>query len=326
MEIRQLRSFQTVANILSFNQAAVKLHYSQSNISAQIQALEEELGVQLFDRLGRRVQLTETGEQLLQYANKILDLVEETHSEVAGGKDPQGSMTIRIPETLGVHRLPPVIKEFHCRFPKVQLNFITCAHEGLEKDLRKGLIDLAFVLTESIRSVDLTAENVGFESVVIIASPDHRLAAKRTVHTRDLAGETILFSKVDCSYRKIFEQIMGQEEINQFSRLEFHSVEVLKRCVIAGVGITVLPEIAVAEEVAQKRLAILPWSEGKIDVAVLLIRYRDRWMSPTMKAFMEVTKKVMSPARIGRIPDAAEPHKIPAKTVGKMPTAKGGKN
>jgi len=315
MEIRQLRSFQTVANLLSFNKAAVKLHYSQSNISAQIQALEEELGVQLFDRLGRRVQLTGTGEQLLQYANKIMDLVEETRSEIAEEKEPQGSLTIRIPETFGVHRLPPVMKEFHSRFPKVQLNFITCAHEGLEKDLRKGLIDLAFLLAESIHTGDLRAETVGFESVVLIASPDHPLAGKRTVHTRDLAGETILFSKVDCSYRKIFEQILEQEEINRFHRLELYSVEAIKRIVMAGVGIAALPEIAVIEEAAQKRLAILPWSEGKIDVAILMICYRDRWISPTMKAFMEVTKKVMTQAFRQGNPATSEKVTIPAKTL-----------
>jgi DNA-binding transcriptional LysR family regulator len=294
MEIRQLKAFRTVADLLSFNKAAGRLHYAQSSISAQIQALEDDLGVRLFDRLGRRVLLTETGAQLLQYANKILDLVDETHSEVAGGKEPEGSLTIRIPETFGVHRLPIVIKEFHSRFPKVQLNFITCAHEGLEKDLRKGLTDLAFLLAESIQALDLVAETVGFESVVLVAGPNHPLAAKRAVHTRDLAGETILLSKVDCSYRKIFERILEEEEVSRFGRLEFYSIEAIKRSVMAGVGVTILPEIAVAEEAAQKKLAVLPWSEGKIEVAVLMVWSRDRWISPTLKAFMEVTKKVLA--------------------------------
>jgi DNA-binding transcriptional LysR family regulator len=179
---------------------------------------------------------------------------------------------------------------------------MTCAHEGLEKDLRKGLIDLAFLLAESIQTADLEAETVGFESVAIIAGPNHPLTKKRIVHTRDLAGETILLSKVDCSYRKIFEQILEEEEIHQYNRLEFYSVEAIKRSIMAGVGITILPEIAVAEEVARKRLVILPWSEGKIDVATLMIWYRDRWISPTMKAFMEVTKKVMAQADMSHAP------------------------
>jgi DNA-binding transcriptional LysR family regulator len=306
MEIRQLRSFQTVANLLSFNKAADRLNYAQSSISAQIQALEEELKVQLFDRLGRRVLLTEAGTQLLEYANKILDLVAESHSEMAAAKEPLGSLTIRIPETFGVQRLPAVIKEFHSRCPKVRLNFITCAHEGLDKDLRKGLTDLAFLLTESFQAADLMMETVGFESVVLVAGPDHRLAAQEAVATRELAGETILLSKVDCSYRKSFERLLHEEGIGKLIRLEFHSVEVLKRHIMAGVGITVLPEIAVAAEVAAGSLVILPWSENPIEVALLMVWYRDRWLSPTLRAFMEVTKLVMpavsEPASLGEIP------------------------
>jgi len=296
MEIRQLKSFQTVANLLSFNKAAGQLHYAQSSISAQIQALEEELGVQLLDRLGRKIQLTDMGMQLLQYTGKILDLVDETHSEVAGDKEPRGALTIRIPETFGAHRLPAVVKYFHSQYPKVRLNFTTCAFEGLEKDLRKGITDLAFLLAESISASDLLVETVGFESIVLVSGPHHPLAAKKSVHTRDLAGATILLSKVDCSYRRIFEQILDQEEVRQSNRLEFFSVETIKRCVMTGVGISVLPEVAVAEEVARKKLVILPWSEGKIDVAVLMIWYQDRWISPTLKAFMEATRKVMARA------------------------------
>lgn len=293
MEIRQLKSFKTVANFLSFNKAAGQLNYAQSSISAQIQALEEDLGVQLFDRLGKRVQLTETGTLLLQYANKILDLIDETQSAVTGDTEPVGSLTVRIPETFGIHRLPAVLKAFHSRFPKVQLNFITCALEGLAKDLRKGVTDLAFLLAEGISAPDLDVETLGFESLVLVAGPDHPLSAKRSVHTRDLAGTTILLSRVDCSYRKIFEQILKNEEVDRFNKFEFNSVEVIKSSVMAGFGVTVLPEIAVADEVRRKKLVILPWSEGGIEVAILMIWFRDRWISPTLQAFMDVIRKVV---------------------------------
>jgi DNA-binding transcriptional LysR family regulator len=293
MEIRQLRSFQAVANLLSFNKAADKLHYAQSSISAQIHLLEEELGTQLFERLGKKVQLTETGTQLLHYADKILDLVKETEAELIGDKEPVGSLTIRIPESFGVCRLPEIIRDFHTGFPRVKLNFITCAHEDLSKDLRKGVIDLAFLLTESVSAADLLVETLGFEEVVLVASPAHPLAGKRKVHTRDLAGATILLSKVDCSYRKIFERILDQEKVTSLNILEFYSVEVIKRSLMANVGVTVLPKVAVAEQVSRKRLVILPWSEDKIEVALLMIRYREKWLSPTLKAFMEVTKKVL---------------------------------
>jgi len=293
MEIRQLRTFRTVASLLSFNRAAEQLHYAQSSISAQIQALEEELDVQLFDRLGRRILLTEAGRCLLQYADKILDLAEETRAEVTGAREPQGSLTIRIPESFGVHRLPPVIKQFRSRFPKVRLRFTTCAHEGLQKDLRKGVTDLAFLLAESIQAADLGVEALGFETLVIVACPGHPLTSRQMVHTRDLAGEVLLLSKVDCSYRRLFEQILDQKKVRLDPMMEFNSVEAIKRCVMEGVGITMLPEIAVERDMAQGRLAAVNWAEGKLEVATLMIWYKERWLSPALSAFMDVARTVL---------------------------------
>ena len=294
MEIRHLKSFRTVAKLLSFNRAAEQLHYAQSSVSAQIQALEEELDVRLFDRLGKRILLTEAGERLLEYASKILDLAEETLAEIADTKQPRGALTIRVPETFGVHRLPPVIKQFRERFSNIRLHFSTCAYEGLEEDLRKGITDLAFLLAESIQAADLEVEALGFESIVMVAHPDHPLATESVVKTRDLGAETSLLSKVDCSYRRIFQQILDQEKVRTGATLEFNSVAAIKKCVMEGIGITILPEVTVSEDIAQGRLAELAWEQGKIEVATLMIWYKDRWLSPTLSAFMKLTREILS--------------------------------
>ena len=293
MEIRQLKTFKTVATLLSFTKAAENLNYAQSSISAQIQMLEEELDVKLFDRMGRRILLTDAGDRLLQYAVKILDLEEETRNEVSDTKQPQGSLTIRIPETFGVHRLPPVIKQFRNRFPKVRLNFITCAHEELQKDLRKGLTDLAFILAESIQAGDLITEALNVEPLVLVAHPDHPLCSEPVVHTSDLAGETILLSRVDCSYRRSFQWTLNQEKVHPGSLMEFNSVAVIKQCVMEGVGITILPKIAVAHDIAEGRLAALAWEEGELEVATLMIWYKEKWLSPALSSFMDITRETL---------------------------------
>lgn len=293
MEIRHLKTFATVAKLLSFNKAAGQLNYAQSSISAQIQALEEELGVLLFDRLGRRIVLTEAGQRLVPYAEKIIDLAEETLAEIGSGREPGGSLNIRIPESLGVHRLPPVINEFSNRFPKVRLNLTNCAHESLPKDLNKGFIDLAFLLTESFHSGDLEVEFLGSESIVLVACPGHRLAKEKTVRTRDLEDDILLLSTVDCSYRRLFEKLLKEQGIQLEATRIFHSVETLKRCVMRGAGITVLPEVSVTKEIEQGKLSRLAWEEGELEVAVLMIRSKGRWLSPTLNAFMEIARRVL---------------------------------
>jgi DNA-binding transcriptional LysR family regulator len=293
MEIRHLRTFLTVAGLLSFNKAAERLNYAQSSISSQIQALEEEFGVQLFDRMGRYILLTEAGERLIQYAEKIIDLADETRAEIGGEKEPRGSLIIRIPQSLGAYRLTPVLKEFHERFPTVGLHLTSCAHESVRKDLQKGGIDLAFLLTEFTYSADVEVEALGFESIILVASPAHRLAKKKRVRTRDLHGETVLLSKVDCSYRRQFERIMQEQGALPGSTPIFHSVESLKRCVIAGMGVTVLPEMAISDEIANGALVPLRWEEGQLEVAVLMIWNKGRWLSPTLEAFMETARRLL---------------------------------
>jgi DNA-binding transcriptional LysR family regulator len=100
MDFRQLMTFRLLATTLNFRQAAAALNYAQSTVSAQIQMLEEELGVSLFDRLGKRVIITDAGQRLVPYAEKLLVLAEETRTAVTGNGEPVGSLTISAPETL----------------------------------------------------------------------------------------------------------------------------------------------------------------------------------------------------------------------------------
>lgn len=114
------------------------------------------------------------------------------------------------------------------------------------------------------------------------------------VNAGDLKGQTILFSTVDCSYRRSLELILGQQKIAYDSSVDFNSVAALKQCVMEGVGIAVLPEVSVAEDISHGRLKVLAWTEGKLEVANLMIWYKDRWLSPSLKAFMEVAKEILT--------------------------------
>ncbi len=294
MEIRHLKTFLTVARLLSFSKAADRLHYAQSSVSAQVRALEEELGVRLFDRLGRRILLTHAGDRLVSYAERITDLTEETRAEIGGAAPSEGSLTIRVPESLGVYRLPSVIYEFSKRFPGIRLNLISCASETLEKELRDGAIDLAFLLAESHQGASLAVEALGTENLVLVVAPGDPLARKKVVRTRDLAKETLLLSKVDCSYRRLFERILADEGIPLEATRTFHSVQFLKRCVMAGSGITILPEVAVSEDLERRALARLRWEEGDLQISILMIWCRARWVSPTLRAFIDITREELT--------------------------------
>jgi DNA-binding transcriptional LysR family regulator len=183
-----------------------------------------------------------------------------------------------------------VIRDFQRQCPEVRLRLTTCAHDGLKEDLRRGVTDLAFLLAEAVTTADLDAEALGFESVVLVAHPKHPLAAKRRVRTKDLAEHTFLFSSVDCSYLKSFRRILEEERVEIARSVELSSVAVLKECAAKGAGVTLLPESNVRQELAKRRLAVVPWSESPLEVAILMAWHRDRWVSPTLQSFMDLTR------------------------------------
>lgn len=293
MEFRQLKTFLMVAKRLSFYKAAQSLHYAQSSISAQILALEDELGVKLFDRLGRRILLTEAGEQLLPYAEKMVALAQESRSALLRPKTLKGALTIRVPETLAICHLPVILEQFSSKYPLVQLRFITCTHDKLAKDLRQGVTDLAFLLTDSISGAQLDIETLGFESLVLVARPDHPLVQQDRVTTQMLSKETLLLSQTDCSYRRIINKIFDQRKVNLRKILELNSLAAIKACVRRGLGLTIIPEISVSQELLEGKLAVVNWLETPLEAGLLMIWYSERWRSPTLAAFIDVCRSVL---------------------------------
>jgi DNA-binding transcriptional LysR family regulator len=259
MELRYLQTFKTLATELSFTRTAERLSYAQSSVTAQIQALEREFGVQLFERLGKQVRLTEAGVRLLRYADEILRLADEAHVAVRGDTEPRGTLTIGAIESLCTYRLAPVLMAFRSRYPEVDLVFRTGICADLRRQAVHGDLDLAFTLEEPVHDDRLVFEVLRQENILLLAHPEHRLLRKESVCPADLDGETLLVTEPGCSYRSILEQALGKAGIAN-PKIEFASVEAIKQCAMAGLGVTLLPEMAVKTELERGLLAALPWS------------------------------------------------------------------
>ena len=197
MEIRQLQTFRVVAEQLNFTKAARTLHLAQSSVSAQIKALEEDLGQPLFDRLGRRVLLTDAGRKLYDYARRMSDMTREIRSEFSADQYAQGALTIRVPETIASIYMPEVIRQFHRDHPRVGLDIINCSDEQLREELNSGRIDLAFLLAESVHLKSVSMKMLRTEPLILASAPDHPLAREKGITTPDLAGHTLLLPRTD---------------------------------------------------------------------------------------------------------------------------------
>lgn len=197
MEFRQLRTFRVVADRLNFTRAAEQLFLAQSSVSAQIQALEQELEVKLFDRIGRRVLLTDAGSKLYDYAKRIEGMTEEIRSEVAGDTYFRGSLTIRVPESLASVYMPAVIDPFHRQHPEVKLNLINCTDRQLREELNSGRIDLAFLIIDAVNFGEVNVKMLKTEPLVLVCGPGHPLAGSKRIQLSDLRSHTLLLPKTD---------------------------------------------------------------------------------------------------------------------------------
>jgi DNA-binding transcriptional LysR family regulator len=224
----------------------------------------------------------------------MLDIEEETLSEVSGRTQPQGSWSVRIPQSLGNYYLPEILSRFRTLYPKVGFDINSCAYHSLEHELKSGVTDVAFLLAESINAKDLQSEVLGIERLVIVAKPGHPLAGSLSMVIHDLEGEAIILPKHDCSYRMLFEQILTEERVKTASIIEMNTIEAIKQCVMKGIGVTIMPEISVREEIRAKKLIVLPWTEEMLETAVLMIRHKDKWISPVLQTFMSTAGEVVS--------------------------------
>ena len=197
MDLRQLNTFRIVAEQLNFTRTAELLHLAQSSVSAHIRGLEKELGIMLFDRIGKQVYLTDAGEKLYSYACKLDGMTDEIRSVVAGEKYLQGSLTIRMPETLANVYMPEVIEQYNRHYPDVRINFINCSDKELARELSTGRIDIALLLTDDLTMKDVNIEFLKTEQLVLCSSPEHPLAEKEFVQPTDLDNQLLLLPRTD---------------------------------------------------------------------------------------------------------------------------------
>ena len=304
MELRQVETFRAVARELSFSRAAAELGYVQSSVSAQVAALERELGVPLFDRLGRRIALTEAGMVMLDYSEKLLDLAREAGEAVTdagvGQGEITGSLSVSAPETLLTYRLPELLTVFHESYPQVRVSLKPTAVGRLvgstRRALEEGRVDVAFVLdVPSVGVEGLSAELLMEEEVSVVAPPAHTLAGSLRVDPSHLSGETVLLPEAPqsgCAYRGRFERQLAEGGVVPRETLEFQSIEAIKRCVSAGMGVTVLPSVAVMNELAAGDLSELGWREP-IRIGTLMAWNEARWASPALRAFLKTAREVL---------------------------------
>ena len=242
MELAELEIFRTVVAEGGVTRAAERLNRVQSNVTTRIKQLEESIGVPLFVRDRKRLVLTASGEALLDYAERILDLVQEAR-EVVSPQNPRGRLRIGSMESAAASRLPAPLAEFHQRWPEVRLELSTGPTDVLIAGVRAGKLDAALV-AGPIEDGALSATPLYKEELLLVTPRSHR----RVRSPEDVMLDTLIVFEQGCAYRRHAESwFAGQGRGGVPVRtLELASYHAILACVAAGAGVAVVPRSVIA--------------------------------------------------------------------------------
>ncbi|MER6847433.1 LysR family transcriptional regulator [Streptomyces flaveolus] len=276
MDTRLLQTFTTLARTGSFTGAATELRLSQSTVTVQIKSLEKALGARLFDRMPRGALLTDAGRRLVPLAEDVLDAQSRLLTAADGEGPVKGTVTVGAGETLCSAHLPQVIASLRRSHPRVEVHLRACGTDGAVDGLRAGVLDCALLLEEEVDHPDVIAERVAGQPLVLLAAPHHPLAGREApVSWPELAEADFFLHEQGCSYSDRLADRLRAVAGARPRLTRFGSIEAVRSCVAAGLGLTVLPWANAAPSLRDGTLAAVP-GPALPDVSVLLARHRRR--------------------------------------------------
>jgi LysR family transcriptional regulator, low CO2-responsive transcriptional regulator len=285
LNLHQLATFQVVAKHCSYVRAAEELHFSQPAVSAQIRQLEEALGVKLFDQIGRRTHLTQAGEQLYRYSQKIFSLIDETLETMEALRSPHyGRLSVGADTTVGTYVIPDLLGKFHKSYPEVEITLEVVNRSTLVDALLNNRVDLA-VMGRVPDEVPVVIEPFKPNELVLIASPMHRLAGRKNVPFEELAREHFLLREVGSGTRAALETVFQEEGLPLLVSMQVGNNSAIKQGVAAGLGIALISRAAIDMELETNRLTILDVEGFPIMRQWRIVHLKDKHLSATARAF-----------------------------------------
>jgi DNA-binding transcriptional LysR family regulator len=288
--IRQLQIFSVAATHLSFARAAEKLHLTHAAISLQIKQLEDVFGSLLFDRIGKRVFLTEAGEILLDHARQILQSLKDADESLLALKGLKGGRVAIAVTSTAEYFAPGLLAEFRKVQADVRVRLLVDNREEVSRLLIANEIDLA-IMGRPPADLEAEAVNIAPHPLVIIAGADHPLAGRSRIPVKDMALETMIVRESGSGTRSAMEEFFAQHAVKPRIGMEMGSNEAIKQAVVAGLGISFISQHTLGLELSSRRLAILKVEGTPVIRRWFLVRHKSKRLTPALGAFWDFVRE-----------------------------------
>ena len=286
MDLKNLNSFIEVAELGSFTRAAEKLGYSQPTISFQIHQLEEELNIQLFDRINHTIALTSQGQEVLTYAYQICRQVRELEAHVQQNHQIRGMVRVAMADSMCSWLMDGHFSALRREYPGVSLQITTASTEEMLHLLDQNQVDLAYTLDRHVYHRDYTIdseEQIGTHFVVAASNP---ITARGPLTLGEVTALPCILTEPGMSYRKLLEQHLAQHSLEIDPILEIGNTDLICRLVEQGIGIAFLPDYVTEKSVAEGKLSYLTVEDFNIEIWKQLLHHRRKVLTPPIRTVM----------------------------------------
>lgn len=292
MDLRRFITLKTVVEEGSFLRASQKLCCTQSTVTFHIQQLEQEFSVQLFEKIGRRMCLTREGKKLLPPIYELTRVMDTLREAAKKESDPDGELRVVSGETLLSYRMPQVLQRFRQRAPKVRLSLQSLNCYVIRDALLNDEADVG-VFYRVGNDDALNRRELGEQLLVLVASP--QIADVDFTEPGRHNACSFIINEPQCVFRQIFESTLRQRRITVENTIELISIESIKRCVAANIGVSYLPRFTVANELASGELIELPFGEQSQTITAMCAHHAGKAVSPAMHIFIQCVEECFLP-------------------------------
>lgn len=290
MEFRQLQTFVIITHAESFSRAAELLGYSQSAVTVQIRLLEEELQVRLFDRMGKKTVLTAQGRQLLEYANRIIQEVNQAKSAIVQDTELSEPLHVGTLESLCFSKLPPLLGYFRSNYPKVPVKVTTATPKELIAMMEKNQLDLIYFLDRPRYNNNWNKELEVREPIVFVTSPESPLASRKGLRLVEILDEPFFLTEKNENYRRELDQYLESRDRVITPFLEASNTEFIIQMIRRNRGVSFLPYFAVQESVRAGQLAVLDVTDFGVAMYRQIFYHKNKWKTREMREFIRLAK------------------------------------
>ena len=293
MELRQLTTFQKVAELRSFSRAAEMLGYSQSAVTVQIQALEKELNTRLFDRFGKNVSITSAGRQLLKHSESISAQVTQIYKELRDGNRQNHSMHIGTLNSLCTFVLSDMLKRLYRDYPDYHIKITQDSPNALIEMMEHNELDIIYFLDSPRYDTHWKKLPQKREPIVFVCAPDSPLANRTDLPMEEILRVPLFLTEERDNYRYALNQYLAFHGYSLNPSLEVGDTEVLVNMLRSERGISFLPYFAVRDHLEKKELALFELHNFRMNMYHQIVYHKDKWVTDEMLAFIRIAQAML---------------------------------